>query len=106
MIVHAQMRQMIIEDEQLSTDEKMKRLESIDQSQQQAQERREKAIKENRENVSKVALEIFKGFLTCGISFVPAVVNEMKKSIGDKQDREEFEALVSRQQLITGEIAK
>ena len=98
---YAQMRQMIMDDDTLDTDEKIKRLNEIAKSQQAAYERCEESIRGNRENAAKVAMEIFKGFLTCGISFLPAILSDVKKVFSDKEDVKNLEKLLDNKQEIT-----
>ena len=78
-----QMRQLIINSEKFSEEEKLERLQTLAQQEMATKERCGEAIKGNREHVAGIAMEIVKGFLTCGISFVPGIAKNFKESKND-----------------------
>lgn len=78
---YTEMRNIIVNDEKLSADEKLERLSALAESEAKSKARCEEAIKGNREHIGKIVLEVFAGLLTCGISFTPAIVNKFKQSI-------------------------
>ena len=78
---YTEMRNIIVNDKNLSADEKLKKLDALAESEAKSKARCEEAIKGNREHVAKIVLEVFAGLLTCGISFAPAIVNKFKQSI-------------------------
>ncbi len=92
---YAVMRDIVAQDNTLTTDEKLNRLNAVADSQQRAKEKCGEAIKGNRENVAKVTFEVVKGFLTCGVSFLPAIIKETKKTLGKKEDQEMIDELVA-----------
>ena len=78
---YTEMRNIIVNDEKLSTDEKLERLKELADGEAKAKAKCDEAIKGNREHISKIILEVFAGLLTCGISFAPTIVNKFKQSI-------------------------
>ena len=80
---YAKMQELIMQDNTLSTEEKLEKLEKIAASQQSARKACEDAIKENREHVAKVVTEVFVALTTCGISCIPKVVQGCKKAWTD-----------------------
>lgn len=83
---YTQMREVIMKSEKFSEEEKLERLQDLAVREAEAKRMCGEAIKGNREHVSKVVLEVFKGFLTCGISFTPAIVKQIQNMIGKGKD--------------------
>lgn len=79
------MREIIISSDKFSEEEKLERLSKLAEQEQESKRKCGEAIKGNRENVANIALEVIKGFLTCGISFVPAIAKNMKIALKDEQ---------------------
>ena len=77
---YAQMRSLIVNSEKFSDDEKLERLEKLAKQEEESKRKCGEAIKGNRENVAKIALEVAKGLMTCGISFVPGIVKSLKST--------------------------
>ena len=77
------MRKIIMDSDKFSDDEKLERLAKLAAQEEETKKKCGEAIKGNREHVSNIALEITKGLLTCGVSFVPAIAKNMKASLGD-----------------------
>ena len=78
---YARMREIIINNEKFSEDEKIERLQKLAVQEQEALKVAGEAVKSNRENAGKVALEVFKGLLTCGVSFAPSIAKGFKKAL-------------------------
>ena len=91
---YTQMRKIIVESKEFSDDEKTKKLEELAQSEMKAKKICGDDIRENRSNVAKVSLEICKGFLTCGLSFTPALIKSIKNSLSDDSSISELETIV------------
>lgn len=80
---YAQMRSVIVNSEKFSEEEKLERLEKLAEQEKESKRKCGEAIQGNRENVAKIALEVAKGLMTCGISFVPGIFKEVKQ-LGNK----------------------
>ena len=76
---YEKMREIISNDETLTADEKIEKLEKIANSQIAARQTCEEAIKGNRENVVGVAGEVLLAFATCGISYAPKLISRKKR---------------------------
>ena len=77
---YAEIRDVIANDETLSTDEKIEKLNELAKSQLKARQSCDEAIKGNRENVTKIVGEIFLAFSTCGLSYAPKLLAKTKKA--------------------------
>ena len=92
---YEKMREIILEDKNLSTDEKLERLDKIAKSQSEAMQTCDEAIKGNRENVSKIVGTVLLALATCGISCIPKLTKERKrkkvKAIDAKEDEAKIE---------------
>lgn len=77
---YAHMREIIMSNDKLSVEEKLEKLEKLAEQQMAAKQKCEEAIKGNREHVAKITLDVVKGLLTCGVSFAPAIIKELKKT--------------------------
>ena len=75
---YAEMRRIIANNESFSEEEKLKRLGELAQMEEESKRKCEEAINGNREQIGKITYEIVMGFLTCGISFAPAVIKKIK----------------------------
>lgn len=75
------MRSVVINSKEFSDDEKIEKLQKLAVQEQEALRVANETIKSNRENAGKVALEVFKGLLTCGISFAPDIVKGLKNTL-------------------------
>ena len=81
---YEQMRLLIMNSDKFSDEEKLERLAALAEQESESKRKCGEAIKGNRENVANIALEVAKGLLTCGISFVPGIAKELKL-LGNKQ---------------------
>lgn len=88
---YAKMREIVSASDKYSDDEKIEKLKEVAELEMKSKERCAEAIKGNREHVAKISLEVLKGFLTCGISFTPMIVKEIKKAVGGKAEVKELE---------------
>ena len=75
-----QMRELILNDETLSTETKLEKLEKLAKSQEAARKNCEAAIEGNKKQVAKIGKEIFAALATCGLSYLPQIVNAMKSN--------------------------
>ena len=73
------MRRLIEEDTTLSTDEKLKRLKKIAQSQERTRQSCGESIIGNREHVMGIVKEIFWALTTCGLSYAPKIITMLKQ---------------------------
>ena len=76
---YGQMRLLIVNSDTLSDTEKLEKLQLLAEQERESTRQCGQEIKENRESVGKIALEVTKGVLTCGLSFVPSIVKEAKQ---------------------------
>ena len=81
---YAMMRDIVEKDTELSTEEKLNKLKEIAESEQQAKEKCGEALDGHREKTAKITLDVLKGFLTCGLSFTPAIIKNIKKALEGK----------------------
>lgn len=88
---YEEMRKIIINNDKYTADEKLIKLKELADSEEKAKANCASAINGNRDNVTKVILDIFAGFLTCGISFAPAIVKGVKNSISNNEDAPVFD---------------
>lgn len=75
------MREIIEKDETLTSAEKLRKLEKIARDEAKAKKEIGKELDDHRERTAKVVLGVFSGFLTCGLSFTPAIIRSVKKAI-------------------------
>lgn len=92
---YALMRKIVENDKSLSTDEKLEKLKQLAAEEQEAKDKCGEALEGHREKTAKIALDILQGFLTCGLSFAPAIVKSIKKALEGKDDSELIEAETS-----------
>ena len=76
---YAEIRNVIANDETLSADEKIEKLNELAKSQLTARQSCDEAIKGNRENAAKVIGEVLLAFGTCGLSYAPKLFGKAKK---------------------------
>ena len=76
---YSKMRELIVNDTTLSVEQKEEKLYSLANSQLKAKERCQEAIQGNKESVARVTAEIILALSTCGISYIPKLVNQNKK---------------------------
>ncbi len=86
------MRRIIEDDKTLSTEEKLERLNRIAIDEQAAKDRCGEALNGHREKTAKIALDVLQGFLTCGLSFTPAIVKKIKSAWNEKDTTPSLEA--------------
>ncbi len=67
------MRKVIMESKTFSDEEKLQKLAEISKQEENSKERCAEVLKGHREHVSKIAMEVFAGLVTCGISCIPGV---------------------------------
>ena len=77
---YAGIREIIINDKSLSAEKKIEKLDKLAQSQISARQSCENAVKGNRDNVAKFISEVVLALATCGLSYVPKLVREIKKN--------------------------
>lgn len=75
-----QMRQIIMNSDKFTDDEKLERLAKLAKQEEESKEKCGVAIRENRENVANIVLSITKGLLTCGIVYIPEIVKALSAS--------------------------
>lgn len=80
---YEQMRLIIINSDKFSEEEKLERLADLANQEQESKKKCDEAIKGNREQVANIALEVVKGLLTCGISFIPEITKRLKLKPND-----------------------
>ena len=85
---YAMMRNIVENDTKLSTEEKLEKLKEIAEGEQKAKEKCGEALDGHREKTAKIALDVLKGFLTCGLSFTPALIKSIKNALEGKDDPE------------------
>ena len=73
------MRQIIVNSNKLSDEEKLVKLAELAKQEEEANQKCNEAITGNRESVSKVVLDIVKGFATCGLYFMPDIAKRLNK---------------------------
>ena len=91
---YEQMRQIIINSDKFTDDEKLERLEKLAKQEDESKKKCDEAIKGNREQVAKIVLEVTKGMLTCGAYYIPAIAKNFKHKECIEQD-EEIQLLLS-----------
>ena len=82
---YSEMRQIIVNNDSFTPEEKLRRLEELGDKEQEAKRICGEAIKGNRESVTKVVMSILTGFLTCGVSFAPSIAKKFKFAITSKE---------------------
>lgn len=85
---YAMMRNIVENDKKLSTEEKLEKLKEIAEGEQKAKEKCGEALDGHREKTAKIALDVLIGFLTCGLSFTPALIKNIKNALEGKDDPE------------------
>ena len=85
---YAMMRNIVENDTKLSTEEKLEKLKEIAEGEQKAKEKCGEALDGHREKTAKIALDVLKGFLTCGLSFTPALIKNIKNALEGMNDPE------------------
>ena len=98
------MRRLIEEDTTLSTDEKLKRLDKIAQSQERTRQNCAETIQGNREHIVKIVKEIFLALTTCGLSYAPKIIEQLKQE--GKAYELETETIVTEGVDVTPEVAE
>lgn len=88
---YVQMRNIIMSSDKYSDDEKLQKLQQLAESEAKAKKDCSEMIMENRENVAKIALEVFGCLLTCGLYFAPALIKRIKAAISEKSEIPEIE---------------
>lgn len=77
---YAEMRTIITNSKAFTDEQKVEKLAELAKQEAVAKEKCGEAIKGNRENVSQVAMDVVKGFLTCGLYFVSDITRKLKKA--------------------------
>ena len=94
---YAEMRRIIANNVNFSEEEKLRRLSELAQMEEESKRKCGEAIKGNREQIGKITLEIVAGFLTCGVSFAPAIVKKVKamreETLPEQIEVETFEVI-------------
>ena len=84
---YAKMREVIMNSNSFTEDEKLERLEKLAKSQEAARKSCEHSVQENRAHMAKIITEMFLALTTCGISYIPKAVKGRKKvAIGKSND--------------------
>ncbi len=96
---YAKMREVILNDDTLTSDQKLERLEKIANSQLSARQTCEEAIKGNRENISKIVADVLLVAATCGLSkFISVVNNGKAKKVKELPESEAEQKYIEEQQ--------
>jgi ATP-dependent DNA ligase len=80
------MRNLINNDESLSTDEKLKRLEDVAQKEADAKKNYGESIRKDREHVTETVMNVVGGFLTCGAYLAPSIIKNIKNAVNGKDE--------------------
>ena len=78
-----EMRKIIAESNKFSDEEKIAKLSELALQEEESKRRCGEAIQGNRESIANIVMEVFKGLLTCGIYFMPAIINNLKKTTNE-----------------------
>ena len=78
---YSQMREMIVNSQEFSDDEKLTRLQMLAESEVASKEKCGEAIKGNREHVASIAKDIAFGVLSGGLTFIPGVKEKIVSSV-------------------------
>ena len=78
---YAKMRELILADERLTSEEKVEKLDKLAKSQQEALKACGDEIKNNRAHMAKIVTEVFAALATCGVSCIPKVIGGRKKIV-------------------------
>ena len=99
---YAQMRDLIAKNEKLTEEQKLEKLEKLAQNQMSSRKACQEAIKGNRESVSKMIGSFFLALATCGLSYIPKLVAELKKNNINKVDVDQIkDSVINQEQLIS-----
>lgn len=82
----AAMRELVINDPEMPTEQKLEHLKCILEIEKQAKYESAGAIKSNREHVATVALVVLKAALTCGVSLAPEIIKGIKSEVSELPD--------------------
>ncbi len=80
------MRQIVQNDDSLTADEKIEKLKKIAEDEETSKKKCGEALEGHREKTAQIAITVLKGFLTCGLSFTPAIIKSIKGALDDKDD--------------------
>ena len=83
---YEQMRLIIINSKEYTEEQKLEKLESIARLELESKQKCDEALRGNREHVANIAIEIIKGFLTCGVSFAPEIIKRLKIAQSNNAD--------------------
>lgn len=81
---YSEMRAVIRESKNFTDEEKLEKLKELANQEAESKRKCEEALQGNTEHVANIALEIVKGFLTLGISFVPEIARRLKLVVDDR----------------------
>ena len=81
---YALMREIVKNDESLSSDEKIEKLKEIANEERIAKEHCNDIIDNHQEKAARVVKDVFAGFLTAGLSFTPRLIKGIKEAVNDK----------------------
>lgn len=73
------MREIIKNDDTMSAEKKVEKLQKIAEQEERAKQKAAKAIDHHTEVVWKIVLDVIKGFATCGLIFAPEIVKNVKE---------------------------
>jgi len=97
---YTQIRELIVKNDKYSDDQKIEKLEKLAQSQISARQSCQEAISGNREGVSKMIGSFFLALATCGLSYIPKLVTELKKNKINKVDIDKIQDSVIKQEQL------
>lgn len=99
---YAQMRDLIVKNEKLTEEQKLEKLEKLAQNQMSSRKACQEAINGNRDSVSKMIGSFFLALATCGLSYIPKLVAELKKNNITKVDVDKIkDSVINQEQLIS-----
>ncbi|MBQ3528075.1 MAG: hypothetical protein IJA52_05940 [Clostridia bacterium] len=86
------MREIIMKSDKFSEEEKLQRLKELAAQEEETKRKCGEAIKDNRDNIAKIVIEVLKGFMTCGLSFAPGIIQKFREGNVDLENIVEVES--------------
>ena len=75
------MRKIVLESTEFSDTEKIEKLKDLANSEIQSKKACGEILQGNREHTANVISNVFEDFLSCGVSFAPALISQLKDSV-------------------------
>ncbi len=82
---YGKMRDIIANSKEFTDAEKLEKLSVLADKEMESKAKCQEALDGNRKNVGKIALDVFEGFLTCGLSYAPRIIKQIRKSLSDDE---------------------